>query len=133
MGGGTVSRLDNTSAVLECALDLSQTLTHSKTVTKKAEDIHHSPGHLRDSLGEFRASGVLINGDGKNLLDGLQKYMMDEESTPLRFSQFPGVPPFLNYIVGPGDIPVHPPPILRSVIEQLPPILCLVKQAIFAE
>ena len=78
-----------------------------------------------------------MNSDKKNSVDGLQKYMMDEdvcggELTPLRFSQFPGVPPFLNYIVGPGDIPVHPPPILRSV-EQLPPILCLVKQAIFAE
>ena len=52
-------------------------------------------------------------------------YTMDEdsseESPPLRFSQFPGVPPFLNYIVGPGDIPVHPPPILRSLIEQLSP------------
>ena len=50
---------------------------------------------------------------------------MDEESSeelpPLRFSQFPGVPPFLNYIVGPGDTPVHPPPILRSLIEQLSP------------
>ena len=92
--------------------------------------------HLWTHSGEFRASGrsgVLINGDGKNSLDGLQKYMMDEESTPLRFSQFPGVPPFLNYIVGPGDVPVHPPPILRSVIEQLLPILCSVKQANFAE
>ena len=41
-----------------------------------------------------------------------------EELTPLRFSQFPGVPPFLNYIVAPGDIPVHPPPILRCPINQ---------------
>ena len=37
-----------------------------------------------------------------------------KELAPLRFSQFPGVPPFLNFIVGPGDCPVHPPPILRS-------------------
>ena len=40
------------------------------------------------------------------------------ELTPLRFSQFPGVPPFLNYIVAPGDTPLHPPPILRSLINQ---------------
>ena len=52
---------------------------------------------------------------------------MDEESseelTPLRFSQFPGVPPFLKFIVGPGDVPVPPPPILRSLIGQLSPFL----------
>ena len=41
-----------------------------------------------------------------------------EELTPLRFSQFPGVPPFLNYIVAPGDVPLHPPPILRSLINK---------------
>ena len=57
--------------------------------------------------------------------------MTDEESLPsLRFSQFPGVPPFLNYIVGPGDVPVHPPPILRSLIEQLSPFLWSVKQVV---
>ena len=43
---------------------------------------------------------------------------MSEELTPLRFSQFPGVPPFLNYIVGPEDCPIYPPPILRSLIKQ---------------
>ena len=63
-----------------------------------------------------------MNSDYKTLVNALQIYMMDvdasEELTPLRFSQFPGVPPFLNYIVAPGDVPLHPPPILRSPIIQ---------------
>ena len=63
-----------------------------------------------------------MNSDNNTLVNDLQRYMMDddayEELTPLRFSQFPGVPPFLNYIVAPGDVPLHPPPILRSPINQ---------------
>ena len=86
----TVSRLDKTSAVLECALDFSQKSTHTRSKYTVTPSVSSQK----------------------------RQQKMSEELTPLRFSQFPGVPPFLNYIVGPEDCPIHPPPILRSLIKQ---------------